>query len=289
MNDMTRINDRDAVEPISFTADEATLAGRLYRPDGDVRAMIVLHGATGVPQSFYTHFARWLVTQGYACLTYDYRDFGESLRGQMRVSKATMADWGIRDQMAAQMEAERLVPDAPIWVIGHSLGGMMLPFQPAAGRIERVICVASGPTHISDHPWRYLPMAALFWFGPAAWLTGMFSRFPGCLFRFGPDLPKGVFRQWRRWCIRRGAFMSEVGRGLPIPDWRLVRARMKFVAIADDDMVPPQVVWRLMQIYPEAIKRQLLIRPRDYGLAEVGHIDAFRRRNAVLWPALLAE
>lgn len=289
MTIVTPIVKESAEERISFRAGEAKLVGHLFRPEGVPKAIILLNGATGVPQSFYAHFARWLTEQGYACLTYDYRDFGESLHSPMRESKATMGEWGIWDQMAAQLEAERRVPDAPIWVIGHSLGGMMLPFQPAAGRIERVICVASGPAHINDHPWSYRPLAAFFWFGPAAWLTRLVGKFPASWFKIGPDLPEGVFRQWRSWCTRRGAFIASIGQKLPLPDWKLVRARMKFVALSDDSMVPPKVVWRLMQLYPEAIKKQLLIHPPDHGLAKVGHIDIFRRRNSVLWPKLLEE
>lgn len=62
---------------------------------------------------------------------------------------------------------------------------------------------------------------------------------------------------------------------------------MRIVSVADDVMVPAPAVWRLMALYPEAVKRQLVLRPEAYGLAQIGHLGAFHRRNAVLWPALI--
>ena len=62
---------------------------------------------------------------------------------------------------------------------------------------------------------------------------------------------------------------------------------MRIVSVADDVMVPAPAVWRIMALYPEAVKRQLVLRPSDHGLAQIGHIGAFHRKNAVLWPALV--
>ena len=59
------------------------------------------------------------------------------------------------------------------------------------------------------------------------------------------------------------------------------------IAIADDVMVPPPAVWRLMGVYPQAEKRQLVLRPADFGLDRIGHLGPFHKRNAVVWPALV--
>ncbi|MEM8823644.1 MAG: alpha/beta fold hydrolase, partial [Pseudomonadota bacterium] len=127
---------------VEIPTEGALLRGQLIRPDGPIRAVAVLHGATGVPARFYGAFARWLAEIGVACLTYDYRDFGWS--GSPRGSPATMTDWGVRDQQAARDYATEAMPGTPVWVIGHSLGGMMLSYQTGLDRIDRVICVAAG-------------------------------------------------------------------------------------------------------------------------------------------------
>jgi hypothetical protein len=42
-----------------------------------------------------------------------------------------------------------------------------------------------------------------------------------------------------------------------------------------------------MALMPEAVKRQKVLRPREFGLKKIGHLGAFKRENAVLWPAIL--
>lgn len=273
---------------IRFRAGGATLAGRLFLPGQRPRAAVVIHGAAAVPQGFYRGFADWLCAQGFAVLTYDYRDFGASARGPARQAAATMADWGLQDQPAAQAELERRLPGLPVWAIGHSLGGVMLPFQPGASRLARVIVVASGLVRLSDHPWPYRAAAAAFWYGPGPLATAALGYLPSWFLGGGADLPAGVYWQWRRWCTQAGFWLGDVGRQLPAPDWGAVRAPVKLVAVADDDMVPPAAVWRTMTIYPEAPKRQLVLRPEAPGAPRIGHMGAFRRANAALWPQIIA-
>ncbi len=278
-----------SVEDVTFrAAGGARLVGRLYRPGAPPRAAIVLHGATGVPQRFYAAFAAWLAAEGHACLTYDYRDFGASASGPVRRARATMVDWGLRDQPAAQAKLEALVPGVPVWVIGHSLGGLMMPFHEGAGRVARLVTVASGPVHVHDHPLHAQPFVRAFWSPPVRALTAMLGHLPGRLLRIGPDLPAGVYADWRRWCTSRGFYLGDVGRSLPMPDWNAFAGDMKVVAVADDAMVPPAAVWRLMQHYPEAVKRQLTLRPADFGMARIGHVGVLGSGARALWPAILA-
>jgi predicted alpha/beta hydrolase len=276
------------IELLSIPVDGTVLSGRLFRPEGGPRAAIVLHGAVGVPMGYYRAFATWLAGQGFACLTYDYSDFGASLRGPVRSAKARLVDWGIRDQSAALATLRRQVPDVPVWVIGHSIGGTMLGFQPGMTGVARVITVGSGMVHLGDHPWPYRALAAFFWYGLPALGVSALGYLPGRLIGFGADLPAGVYHQWRRWCTRRGFYLSDVGRSLPLPDPTRVTGRMTVIAIDDDKMVPPPAVWRLMSLYPEAVKRQRVLRPADFGLHRIGHLGAFHRSNAVVWPALIA-
>ena len=278
----------EAEGAVTIPADGAVLAGRLVRPKGAVRAAVVLHGATGVPAGYYRGFADWLAeTRDLAVLTYDYRDFGGSAPGRMARSAATMIDWGLRDQAAALRALGELVPGVPRWVIGHSLGGLWLGFHPEMAGVDRVVTVGSGLIHVSDHPFGYRMKARSFWHGPMPFLARRLGYAPGQRLGFGPNLPLGVYEDWRRWCLTRGFHLSDVGQRLPAPDIRLVTADMRIVAVADDVMVPAPAVWRIMAMYPEAVKRQLVLRPADHGLAAIGHLGAFHRRNAALWPALV--
>jgi predicted alpha/beta hydrolase len=273
---------------VTIRAEGAKLAGRLTLPPGAIRAAVVLHPATGAPAGFYRAFATWLAAErDCAVLTYDYRDFGASATGPLRQSTATMIDWGLRDQAAALAALGKLVPGVPRWVIGHSLGGLWLGFHPAMAGVERVVTVGSGLIHVSDHPFAYRMQARTFWHGPMPWLAGAMGYLPGARLGLGADLPLRVYRDWRRWCLTRGFHLSDIGRRLPLPDPALVTANMRLVAIADDPMVPAPAVWRLMGLYPQATKRQLVLRPADFGLKRIGHLGPFQRSNSVVWPALV--
>ncbi len=275
-------------EPQAFYSGGHKLQGQLFLTQEPPRAVAVLNPATGVPQSYYASFAQWLADEhNITCLTYDYRDCGASARRHARESRATMVDWGVYDQQAARDHLSAMFPNRPLWVIGHSLGGLLLSFQQELDRIDRVITVASGPVHFSDHPFSYQFEVAAFWH-----LLRPFAEIlryvPGRRLGYGFDLPLGVYRQWRRWCTSRGFFAADIGHRMPMPDWNGLQARMKVVAIKDDVMVPPAAVWRLMQYYPLARKKQLVVDPAAFGLAKIGHIGPFAKRNQAIWDALIA-
>ncbi|WP_299048434.1 alpha/beta fold hydrolase [uncultured Tateyamaria sp.] len=285
MLDATSVQRAVTERSLAFkTEDGAELVGRMYRPDQRPFAAVVLNSATGVPQTFYTHFARWLAAErGLAVLTYDYRGSGRSYAGPLRKVRADMSDWGIRDQVAARRAMRREVPDTPLWIVGHSLGAMLLPNQPEMEDVVRVIGVASGMVHHHDHPWPYRAVALNFWFtfGPLA--TLVCGYLPGKALRVGEDLPAGVFWQWRKWCTSRDFYDADIGDRLPAPDWNS-DAVVRLHAFADDDLIPPPQVGRLAQVFgTDAV----VIDPGDHGLAKIGHLGAFSRRNKAIWPILL--
>ena len=277
-------------ERLRIAAEGCDLAGVLFRPAGAPRAAVVINGATGVPQSYYAHFARWLAAeQGVACLTFDYRDFGASATGAMRESAATMSQWALLDQPAARAAMRAQVPGVPIWVIGHSLGGMMVPLQDGIEDVTRMICVASGLVHHSQHPWPYQGLARLFWFGHAPLLTRLMGYLPGRLTGFGEDLPSPVYWEWRRWCTSPESYLPEVGVGLPPAQWARSGAPVDLIALSDDSVIPPACVARLEPVYAGGQVRKRVLDPADFGLKRVGHLGIFARRNSALWPALIAD
>jgi len=266
--------------------DGAELVGRLYRPDQRPFAAVVINSATGVPQTFYTHFARWLAAErGMAVLTYDYRGSGRSQSGPMRQSRADMSDWGIRDQVAARRAMRREVPGAPLWIVGHSLGAMLLPNQPEMDDVVRVIGVATGKVHHSDHPWPYRALALNFWFGMGPLATLLCGYLPAKALRFGEDLPAGVFWQWRKWCTSRGFYDADIGPRLPAPDWQGL-AKVRLHAFSDYDLIPPPQVQKLADVYGRGAEC-VVVDPVDHGLDGIGHLGAFSRRNRAIWPVLL--
>lgn len=273
-------------EDLTIEAEGASLAAAFLPARGAARANLVLHPATGVPQRFYQGFASWASERGVGVLIYDYRDAGGSLRGPVRGSRATYADWILRDQAAAERRLAELAPTGPLWVLGHSLGGLGLPFRDQDPRVERITTIGSGHTHFTDHPWRSLPKALAFWFGPGPLAAALFGYMPGRKLLLGADLPAGVYWQFRRWCVRRDFYQSDVGRSLPEPDYGLRDPRITMMVVETDEVVPPAAVRRYAAKFG-ARADYLEIEPSALDLDRLGHIDAFAARNAACWPLLL--
>ena len=271
------------VEEVSIPAPGAVLAGRLFRPPGRAAAAMVLNGATGVPARFYAAFAEWAAERGIACLIWDYRDFAAS--GSPRGSSATMTDWGVHDQQAARDWLATAIPDAPLWVLGHSLGGMMLPYQTGLAGIERVILVACGAVNVHDHPWPYQAFARAFWSWPMRATARGFGYLPLRALRLGHDIPAGVYRQWRDWCVSL-RFQAD-DPDLPPPDADALTCPMRVVAAADDALCPPAAAWRMMAAYPMAWKRQVVLRPDAFALDRIGHLDMLGVKGRTCWRTVL--
>ncbi|GHF33772.1 alpha/beta hydrolase [Seohaeicola zhoushanensis] len=288
MQTMKPMTGSAAPEAISFPAPGATLQGTLYLPASPPRAAVVLNGATAVPQGFYRAFATWLAnSEGIACLTYDYRDFARSAQAHPKHSTATMADWALRDQPAARAEMRRRLPGVPLWVIGHSLGGMLMPMQEGIEDIDRMIAVASGLVHHQDHPWPYQGLARLFWFGHVPALTRLLGYLPGRIAGFGPDLPATAYWQWREWCTHPHSYFPHLGASLPQPAWHRSSATAELIALADDPVCPPVSTAKLVGVYGVEQSRFRVLDPAEKGLSKVGHLGAFARANAALWPEII--
>jgi predicted alpha/beta hydrolase len=273
----------DAVSETSVTIDQpgAPLAGRLFLPLGKApREAVQISAATGVPAGYYAGFARWLAGRGHAVLTFDY-----SHTDAPRRARVTMSDWGVRDVTAARLWLAGRFPGLPMLAIGHSLGGLCLPFQGGLDLVSRAICVAAGPVHLSDHPWRDWLGIASTWHGHGPALTAALGYLPGRRMGLGADIPGPVYWQWRRWCSRRGSCRADPL--MPPFQGDSLAAPVTLVAFSDDGLVPPAAVWRLAEWLPRASVERRLISGVDHGLARIGHIAAFAPRNAAVWPALV--
>ncbi|WP_063291021.1 alpha/beta hydrolase family protein [Pseudovibrio sp. Ad5] len=275
------------VETITIPSEGATLIGKAYWPVGDPKSSVIIHGATGVPQLFYAKFARWVAEQGHLCLTYDYRDFGASKQIHPRNSSATMSDWGLYDQQAAFDALLQLADTPSTHVIGHSLGGFMLPFHRNLDMVDKVTTVACGQVYWRDHHMPYFLTVVAFWYllGPA--VTRMKGYLPGKALGIGADIPAGVYWQWRKWCTSPTFFKDDIGSALPSMNPKPFTGPIKIMSFTDDDLAPNASVERLPPLYKDAQVTRQILNPADFELKEVGHLKAFAKQNAVLWPEIL--
>jgi predicted alpha/beta hydrolase len=281
----------ETAEPVSIHTDGAILKGYMHMPETPPQRAIVIHPATGVPQSYYAKFARWLTTtHGAVVLTYDYRDMGLSALGPLKDARSDMADWGLKDQSAALDLLISRYPALPVWVVGHSLGGMFASWHERADRVERVIAVAAGPAYFLNHPARFLPLVLLFWLVLGPVTTRLFGYLPGKHSGIGADLPARVFWQWRRWCLSKTFHQVDWGHSMPVPDFSRYKGEATLVAIADDVMIPPPRVRLLARYYPAAARIEYReIEPESIGASGIGHLRVFSERCKAAWPQIMAQ
>lgn len=274
-------------EPIQINANGNSMAGKYYPPQGTPRANLVLHGATGVPQRFYRHFAAWAAARGIGVLTYDYHDFGESLTRPLRESETNFADWCVRDQAAAQAKLAELAPEGPLWILGHSLGGLGIPFHGYPERTARIITVGAGLGHFTDHPWSYRPLVIAFWFVFGPPLTKLAGFMPGKHLGLGADLPAGVYWQWRKWCTRRDFYACDIGVSLPQPTYEVGVPEVRLCVASDDVVVPPVAVKRYVDVLAPSQASYHEFSPEDYGLRSLNHVEFLARDSEPVWADLL--
>ncbi|HDV0594782.1 TPA: alpha/beta fold hydrolase, partial [Acinetobacter baumannii] len=109
---------------VQFDSNDVKCSAYLYRPTTEVATpMIVMaHGLGGTRRMRLTAFAERFVAEGYACLVFDYRYFGDS-EGQPRQLldiKSQLEDW--KAAIAYARSLDKIDPNrVVIW--GTSFGG----------------------------------------------------------------------------------------------------------------------------------------------------------------------
>lgn len=255
------------------TDDGIPLAGTRWLAAGESRGVVLIAPATGVPHRFYLHFAAFLATRGFDSLCWDWRGIGESRRDDaMRDPRFTMRAWGEQDLAAAIAWAGRRAATGRIFLVGHSFGGQALGLAPNANLVDRAVLVAAQHGWVGHWPLKYRIPLTLLWrlFMPTA--AALLGRFPSSLIGMGEDLPRGVAREWARWCARREALGTWDGHAaLDIP--------MLALSFDDDPFAPREAAAALVREYASADIRH--VHREAEGL---GHFGFFRKgRASSLW------
>jgi predicted alpha/beta hydrolase len=269
-----------------MTADGAALAARFYHPASAPRATVLIVPAMGVPQRYYGAFAAWLAAQGFLAATFDYRGVGDSRRGPLRAERADILTWARRDCAAMVDALAAAAPDAPLYWIGHSLGGQILPFVPNRERVAKMITVGTGSGYWRENATPLRRRAWLLWYVFVPLAVRLFGYFPGQRLRMVGDLPRGVVEQWRRWCLD-----PEYAVGVePGARERFAAVRTPIVSLSfvDDEFMSARNTESIHGFYANAPRTMKRLAPGDVGARRIGHFGFFRADNATrLWAAHL--
>ncbi len=253
----------------------------------DANAMVILHPATAVVQTFYEGFAEYLFNRGFSVLTYDYRGTGRSKSGTVRRYSVSMSDWIEQDVGCITAWAKARFPGLSLLAVGHSVGGHAILLSTATHHLEAAVIVAShaGVTStIKQTTEKVRVWCLLRVLAPV--LCRIFGYMPARRLGLGEDLPAPVMLQWGRWSTMQGYFYDD-------PDWN-ARQRASEITLPvlvmgfdDDPWANPEAIARLMEPVQNAKIERREIRHADFGLPSIGHMGFFRARCAEkLWPAV---
>ena len=253
------------------TGDGERIAARFFEPEGKVNGTVLVVPAMGCAQDYYRAFATWLAAQGLLVATFDYRVTGLSRNGSLRGFQADIFDWARLD-CAAMIDA---LPQGPLYWIGHSLGGQILPLVPNRERITKAITVATGSGYWRENSPRIRPMAWWLWFVVAPLVLPLYGYFPGKTLRKVGDLPKGVMEQWRRWCLDPEYAVGAEGEPVRA-QYAAVRTPIVSLSFADDEMMSLRNTESIHGFYSGAPRTMKRIAPGDIGAKRIGHFGFFR-------------
>lgn len=272
-------------ERVLPTSGNARILVSEFAPGGEALGSVVLGGAMGVPQSYYAPFAKWLATQGWRVTTFDYRGHGDSLPlgPPLRHVTADLTDW-TRDYEAVVTHVRAVQTGGPLLLIGHSLGAQLPGMFERPEQVDGLLAVATGIGYWRLNAPRTRRSAPLLWWGLVPVATQLAGYFPGRRLGVVGDLPRGVMRQWRRWCLH-----PEYSVGVEGPAVRDRYARVAFpihaYSTGDDEMLTRQSLAGLMRLYAKAPWQVSHIEPDQVGLHRIGHLGWFRPSSqAALWP-----
>ena len=283
--------DASRLEPIDLICqDGVRLKGHFVPAFGGRQAAterpVLLCPATGVRQHFYLRFAAWLAEQGHDVLVFDYRGIGLSLHGPLQHCRATLAEWGQQDQVAALDWLVRRTGHDQVLLLGHSAGGQMIGLLPNHRHVARVVGVASSTGWFRGmRPgFRFVAQTILRGVIPVGIRLKGYA--PCSKVQLGEDLPAAVARQWGQWCAAGGYAINAV-KGHPQHDYHgAIRIPITVVHATDDNIATPRTVADLLRTFPAARKQVRRVAPRDHGLKAIGHINWFRSSHQALWPLL---
>ena len=253
-------------------ADGYALGGRVYGAGGKGEVVLV-SGATGVRQQYYSRFAEFVASTGRTAITFDYRGIGASRPHRLRGFPGSMRDWGRHDFEGVFRFAQARFSGRPLVAVGHSVGGQLLGLAPSAVRFSRAVTVAAqfGAHRLWPLPHR-LALAGL-WFGVMPAVTVAMGRFPGAL-GIGADLPRNVALEWARWCRSRDFFLSH---GVDRDAFARLAFPVTSFSFPNDAYAPKAAVDALHALMTQAKVERLHVAP-------LGHFGFFQDAGRSFWP-----
>lgn len=231
---------------------------RYARAASTARAAIVLMPALGVAAKYYEPLLRHLAAQGVDAAVLDLQGQGAS---SVRASRRAQDNYGYRELLhedwPAAVDAARqaLRPGAPLFLMGHSLGGQLSCLYLGQQRpppVAGLILCASGTVYYKA--WGSTPLACLRLLAltqMAALVSAVLGHFPGDKLRFGGRSAQRLISDWAAQA-RNGSYSVQ---GSPL-DWeggmQQVTLPVLCLTLDSDTLAPASAAEHLVSKLPSA-------------------------------------
>ncbi len=268
-------------------ADGFRLGANLYSAQTPIRGAALIVPAMAVTQDFYADFASWLAERGWDVVTFDFRGMGASAPRTLRGFQADILTWARLDCAAILSYSLQRADGRPVLWIGHSLGGQILAMTPKNESIAAAVTIACGVGYWRENAYPLRRYSWWLWHAIVPVATALCGYFPGRRLKIIGDLPKGVIKQWSRWCRHpeyavgvEGEVVCDAYRSLTIP--------LLSISFTDDEYMSERNISVLHGFYGNAHRDMCRITPEQLGVARIGHFGFFRpEAGAGLWPMML--
>jgi predicted alpha/beta hydrolase len=239
-------------------ADGFELAGTVYEPRGLARGVVVINPGTGVPQRFFRKHAAYLAAGGLRVVTFDYRGIGLSSPRTLRGFDASMTDWA-EDTRGVVAFVKRRWPDRPLLLVAHSFGAQAIGLVDELRQAHAALLVGAQFGYLGHWPPLSRALLRVLWAAVLPTTTALAGYLPKWT-GMGEDLPKGVAREWAKWCGHPEYLIGHVA-----------EARDRFARF--DVPSVSSAVHAALSGAPLVHRR---FAPSDLGAREVGHFGFFR-------------
>lgn len=270
------------------TRDGFALIAHHFGDSQHAVAGVLIVPAMGVEQHYYAAFAHYLAARGYYVVTFDYRGMGASrphaYRASLKGFEANVFTWAQRDCAAMIDFIAAKLGDKPLLWIGHSLGGQILALVPNRDRVRAMVTIATGSGYWRENSTRLKLTVWWLWFFVVPAALRLFGYFPGRALRKIGDLPHGVMRQWRDWCLNPEYAVGHEGEALR-RQFAATKTPILSISFTDDEYMSARNTESMHGFYSGAPCEMVRVAPRTVGARRIGHFGFFRRHFAeTLWP-----
>jgi len=263
------------------------IATTIFHPKSTNKGVVIIAPALGVEQDYYQDFALWLVQQGFSVITFNYSAMGNPATESYKQSEVTITDWAIYDCQAILEFSKNYANNQAIYWIGHSLGGQITGMIPNINIVSKIVTIASGSGYWRENAKPLKKKVWFLWYFVAPILLKVLGYFPGKSLGMVGNLPYGVMKQWRKWCLHPEYLLGVESKEIKNA-YRMLEKPITSFSFTDDQMMSAKNINSLHHFFAESQLNMMRFSPGEMQVKSIGHFGFFKETlQHTLWESHL--